>query len=98
MFGSSFLFIPFSPGSGASGVPPFRRLGEGGWLFTAEMGDNRFFCLPGIQRIAAGGGRSGRSATGKRWRLKKITSRVKENRCRVKDFKCRLNSVPLPKR
>lgn len=60
MFGSSFLFIPFSPGSGASGVPPFRRLGEGGRLFTAEMGDNRFSSLPCFQRIAAaGGGRGG---------------------------------------
>ena len=60
MFGSSFLFIPFSPGSGAFGGPPFRRLGEGGWLFTAEMEDNRFSSLPGFQRIAAaGGGRGG---------------------------------------
>lgn len=42
MFGSSFLFIPFSPDSGASGVPPFRRLGEGKALYCRNGGQPLF--------------------------------------------------------
>lgn len=81
MFGSSFLFIPFSPGSGASGVPPFRCWGRGKALYCRN-GGQPLFQSPLLSAHCGSRWRSGRSATGKRWRLKKITSRVKENRRR----------------
>lgn len=51
MFGSSFLFIPFSPGSGASGVPPFRRLGEGEGSLFPKWGTTAFPVSPAFSAL-----------------------------------------------
>lgn len=51
MFGSSFLFIPFSPDSGASGVPPFRCWGRGDGSLFPKWGTTAFPVSPAFSAL-----------------------------------------------
>lgn len=70
MFGSSFLFIPFSPGSGAFGGPPFRCWGRGDGSLFPKWGTTAFSVSPAFsalrQAVAVGEERNRKKVAAKK--------------------------------